>query len=210
MLLGAIPMNFISQFHGKMIKLRMQSLPGCLILLFITSTIYGQAGSASDSGVGKRSAKLDINKVPRIVTETFNKQFPVKSGVGWYGYPQFDNGSDWYEYDPSYFSNHNPENYVVEFTHNDTLDKVFYTKSGQKIATHRRINTVLPAKIADAIRKSVYKTWSIGNDKEEIFKDGKSDQIRVYRVMVRTGKERHTLYFQENGKLLRVVKSVSG
>jgi len=188
----------------------MQSLPGCLILLLITSTIYGQTGSASDSGIGKRLAKLDNNKIPKVVTEIFNKQFPVKSEVSWYGYPQFDNGSDWYEYDPSYYSNHNPENYVVEFTHHDTLDKVFYTKRGQKIATHRRIDTVLPAKIGDAIGRSAYKTWSIGNDKEEIFQDSKSDQIRVYRVIVRKGKERHTLYFQENGKLLRVVKSVSG
>ena len=188
----------------------MQSLSGCFIFLLITSTIYGQAASASDSGIAKNSVKLDIKKVPKVVTEIFNKQFPVKSEVDWYGYPQFDNGSDWYEYDPSYYSNQNPENYVVEFTHNDTLDKVVYTKNGQKIATHRRLNAVLPAKITDAIRKSVYKTWSIGNDKEEIFKDSKSDQIKVYRVTVRKENKRHTLYFQDNGKLLRVVKSVSG
>jgi hypothetical protein len=183
---------------------------GCLGLLIIPLFLSGQSGSLPDSTTGKSVGKLDKSKVPEVVTEIFNKEYPVKRFVDWYGYPQFDNGSDWYEYDPSYYSNHHPENYVVEFTHNDTLDKVIYTKSGKKIAIHRNMSDALPDKITHAIRTSIYKTWEIGGDKEEIFKDNKTDRITVYRVTMREGGKRHTLYFRKNGKLLKITKSASG
>jgi hypothetical protein len=180
---------------------------GCLGFLIIPMFLFGQAGPQPGSTTGKTAGKLDKSKVPRIVTEMFNKQYPVKRFVNWYGYPQFDNGSSWYEYDPSYYSKNNPENYVVEFTHNDTLDKVFYTKTGKKIAIHRNMSAALPDKITHAIRTSIYKTWEIGGDKEEIFKDNKTDRITVYRVTMREGSKRHTLYFRKNGKLLRIINS---
>jgi len=184
----------------------MHSAAGYFALLFIFISLPGQAQSTNDSGVYKRNTKLDKNKVPEIVTEMFIKEYPVNARVDWYGYPSFDNGSNWYACNPSYYSNQKSENYVVVFTHSDTLDKIIYNKNGKKIATHRSMNSALPIEVSAALKRSKYQTWKIGKDKEEIFKDDKKDQIKVYRITVKKENELRTLYFQQNGKMLKDVK----
>jgi hypothetical protein len=43
----------------------------------------------------------------------------------------------------------------------------------------------------------------LGKDKEEIFKDTDKDQMKVYKVDVKKGKEQHTLFIQTDGILLK-------
>ena len=46
----------------------------------------------------------------------------------------------------------------------------------------------------------------MAQEKEQIFKDSRIDQIKVYRVVMEKGDKKHTLYFQQNGKMLKDVK----
>ena len=39
--------------------------------------------------------------------------------------------------------------------------------------------------------------------KEEIFKEKKTDKMKVYRVTVEKGKEKHNLFYQADGRLLK-------
>jgi hypothetical protein len=68
------------------------------------------------------------------------------------------------------------------------------------------MNSALPIEVSAALKRSKYQTWKIGKDKEEIFKDDKKDQIKVYRITVKKENELRTLYFQQNGKMLKDVK----
>ena len=65
----------------------------------------------------------------------------------------------------------------------------------------------MPAAVTDAISNGNYKSWKVGKDKEEIFKDKDTDQMKVYKVSVSNGNEKHTLYFQQDGKMLKDIKS---
>jgi hypothetical protein len=163
--------------------------------------------SAQDSAMNKKNSgmrvKMDKNKVPKVVTESFYKEYPSVTYEDWYGYPAYDNALGWYEYDPTYYSSDYPGSYVVEFTHNDTTNKTIYDKSGKKIATHQSMKMMLPEAVTDSIKDGMYKSWTMGKDKEEIFKDSYADKMKVYRVSVMNGSQKHTLYYQQNGTLLK-------
>jgi hypothetical protein len=66
------------------------------------------------------------------------------------------------------------------------------------------MNSPLPASVIQAIWQGRYKFWTLTKDREQIFKDSKSDKIKVYRVVVKKDNEKHVLYFQQDGKLLKV------
>jgi hypothetical protein len=97
----------------------------------------------------------------------------------------------------------NPEYYIVEFNKDNTPVKAIYSKSGKKVAAHKMLTTDLPKSVTDAINIGIYKTWKLEKDKEEIFKDSDKDQFKVYKVIVEKGKEKHTLFYQTDGKLLK-------
>jgi len=97
----------------------------------------------------------------------------------------------------------NPENYVVEFVKVKVPYKAVYSKTGQKIAIHRALTSDLPKAVSAVISKGQYKTWKVGTDKEEIFKDTDKDKLKVYKVDVENGKEKRMLYFQQDGRLLK-------
>jgi len=61
----------------------------------------------------------------------------------------------------------------------------------------------LPKAVSAVISKGQYKTWKVGTDKEEIFKDTDKDKLKVYKVDVENGKEKRMLYFQQDGRLLK-------
>ena len=167
----------------------------------------GQAYSKSNKDSSQTRTKLDKSKVPKDVTDAFYNQYPLASYGNWYCYPTFTNGSAWYDYDPNYFLTGDPDNYVIEFNNKDTAFKAIYAKDGTKIASHKGMSMDMPAAVTDAINNGDYKSWTVGKDKEEIFKDKDTDQMKVYKVSVSKGSEKHLLYFQQDGKMLKDVKS---
>jgi hypothetical protein len=52
----------------------------------------------------------------------------------------------------------------------------------------------------------IHPSWTVGKDKEELFKDKDTDQMKVYKVSVSKGNEKRTLYFQQDRKMLKDVK----
>ncbi len=151
----------------------------------------------------KKPLRLEKTNVPMEVTETFVREHPAPAYDYWYGYPAFENEYDWYGYNPYRYSYDNPEYYIVEFSEKDVPHKAIYSKTGAKISTHKKLNTVLPKGITSAIGKSEYKTWKLLKDKEEIFKDEDADEMKVYKVEVEKGKEKHILFYLADGKLLK-------
>jgi hypothetical protein len=173
-----------------------------LFTFFAVSTFAQTTATTTTKADGKKKVKIEKTKVPKVVTETFYGDYPATTYESWYGYPTFDNDLYWYDYDPFFYSNDYPEYYVVDFTKNNGTYKAVYAKSGKKIAIHKKL-TDLPKAVSSAISSGTYKTWTVAKDKEEIFKDKDSDQLKVYKVEVEKGKDKHTLYFQPDGKLLK-------
>jgi hypothetical protein len=192
-------------------NLNIRIIAGCALMMFLAMNVFGQTATNSQigtattkgDGVGIKAAKLDKTKVPKEVTDIYFKEYPNSTYDSWYGYPSFDNVSDWYDYDPYLSSNNYPENYVVEFTQNNIPYTVVYSKSGNKIAAHKMAISTIPKAVSAAINNGAYKTWTLGKDKEEIFKDTDADQLKVYKVSVTMGKEKHDLYYQSDGQLLK-------
>jgi len=183
-------------------KIITKVIAGSALLTFFAVSSFAQTASTTTKADGKKRVKIEKNKVPKVVTETFYVDYPVTTYESWYGYPTFDNDLYWYDYDPFFYSNDYPEYYVVDFTKDNTPYKAVYNKSGKKIAIHKKLSD-LPKAVLSAISSGAYKTWTVAKDKEEIFKDKDSDQLKVYKVEVEKGKEKHALYFQPDGKLLK-------
>ena len=183
-------------------KIITKVIAGSALLTFFAVSSFAQTASTTTKADGKKKVKIEKNKVPKVVTETFYVDYPVTTYESWYGYPTFDNDLYWYDYDPFFYSNEYPEYYVVDFTKDNTPYKAVYNKSGKKIAIHKKLSD-LPKAVLSAISSGAYKTWTVAKDKEEIFKDKDSDQLKVYKVEVEKGKEKHALYFQPDGKLLK-------
>jgi hypothetical protein len=177
------------------------------MLVCLALSSFGQAANKVPATSAKKPAKLDKASVPQKVTERFIVQYPGSAYDYWFGYPAYDNLSEWYEYEPSYYTTSTPENYVVEFSTKNTPYKAVYNKSGAKLATHKILATNLPAAVSSAINAGSYKTWTQGKDKEEIFKDSDADQLKIYRVCVSKGTEKHTLYYDKAGKLVKDKKT---
>ena len=179
-------------------------MTGCLLLTSVAVSSFGQAPMVEVMDGGKMPTKLDKASVPKIVTETYIIEYPAVANENWYGYPAFVDESDWYGYDSYLYTDVQPEYYIVEFTKEETPHKIIYSKSGKKIATHKKFVTDLPKAVSDAIGKSKYKSWVFVKDNEEILKE--SDKKKVYKVIVKKGTEKHALYFEPNGKLAKDVK----
>lgn len=178
----------------------------CIVFASLAISSFGQTAK-STSKEKKIKVKVEKNKVPKEVTEIFYMEYPTRVYEDWYGYPAYDYADnwyyDWYDDEP-YLNAEYPEIYVVEFTSDNTPHKAVYSKAGKKIAIHKKSNvTNLPMAVSSAISKGEYKTWKVGTESEEIFKDKAADQLKVYKVHVEKGKEKHTLFFQPDGKLLK-------
>jgi hypothetical protein len=189
----------------KNLKTKIIATYVCLGLLVLNT--FGQTKSITET-VKKKPVKIEKAKVPAAVTETFIVDYPVRTYENWYGYPAFADEYSWYGYDPYLYGIEYPENYVVEFRKENVPYKAIYGKTGKKIATHRKLIT-LPKLVLDAIKGGAYKTWAIMKNKEEIFKDSDADLMKVYKIEVAKGKEKHILFYQTDGKLLldKTIKS---
>lgn len=174
---------------------------GCLLFTSVVGSSFGQAPMVEVADGGKMPAKLEKDSVPKIVIEKYIIEYPVVVNDSWYGYPAFIEESDWYGYDSYLYTTNHPEYYVVEFTKEETPHKIMYSKAGKKIATHKKFITDLPKAVSEAIGKSKYKSWIFVKDNEEILKE--SDKKKVYKVIVKKGTEKHALYFEPNGNLVK-------
>lgn len=173
----------------------------CLMVSTVGTRALAQAKDTGKSD-SKKPHKIEKNNVPKAVNEAFILEYPVPV-YDWYGYPRFDFENEWYVYDPFLFQMESPEYYVVEFTKDKIPHKAVYNKAGKKIATHKKITAELPKPVSDAIAKSSYKSWVISKDKEEIFRDKEMDKLKVYKVEAISGKEKHHLFYSQDGTLLK-------
>ncbi len=182
---------------------KIKIIAGFVVLVFFALSTFGQTPTKATKESAKKPVKLEKSKVPKAVTETFYVEYPDILDDWWYGYPVYDYGDYWYDdwYDPYVYTEY-PDYYVVEYIQDNTPSKAVYSKAGKKVAVHKSV-TDLPKAVTEAISKGNYKTWKIGKDKEEIFKDKDKDQLKVYKVNMEMGKEKHTLFFQQDGKLLK-------
>ncbi len=180
-----------------------KTIATCTLLVLFAVNSFSQTATNNNKVSSKKASKLDKSKVPKVVTDLYFNEYPVTTSESWYGYPSFDNGNWWYDYDPYFYTNDIGANYAVDFTQNNIPYTVIYSGSGKKIATHKKSISDLPAAVSTAISNSTYKSWKLGKDKEEIFKDKDSDQLKIYKVTVEKGKEKHALFFQSDGKLLK-------
>jgi hypothetical protein len=189
-------------------KTNIKIIVGCILFAFFAMTTFGQVTTKTTKETLKKHVKLEKSKVPKRVIENYYKEYPVTSYDNWYGYPAYDYQSDWYDdwFDYNPYTNtytEHPEYYIIESTKDKTPFKVIYNKTGAKIAVHKILKSNFPIAVLATISKGKYKTWKLANDKEEIFKDKDTDKIKVYKVAVEKGKEKHELFFQANGKLLK-------
>jgi hypothetical protein len=187
-------------------KKNLKVISVCVLFAFFTMTIIScnQAKTAKDDA--KEQAKLEKAKVPAEVTNSYSQDYPTANNdENWYGHPAYgykDNWYDnWFEYG-TYSRPENPEYYEVDFNKDNIPYKAIYSKSGKKIAIHKSLNSDIPKAVSDSISKGEYKDWTMGKDKEEIFKDKDQDQMKVYKVDVEKGNDKHTLFYQTDGTLL--------
>ncbi len=150
---------------------------------------------------GQMPDRIDRSTIPAAVTETYVSEYPATTYEAWYIYSteSYTNGTEWYVYTPSVVKGP-AEYYVVEFTSDQTPYKVIYTKEGKRVSTYKTINTEVPAAVNTALSKSTYKSWTVTKEKEEAWLA--NDNKKVYRIVVEKGKEKHFLYYLEDGKLL--------
>jgi hypothetical protein len=173
-----------------------------LVVLVITNGLAQAPMKPIEEG-GKKPNKLEASKVPKTVTDIYILEYPSVVDYSWYGYPAFMEESDWYAYDPYLIPGEYPEYYIVEFIQDDTPHKVMYSKNGKRIATHRELKADLPPAVSNALSKGAYKNWMIKKEKEEIFKEKDTDKFKVYKIVVEKGKEKHALYYETDGTLLK-------
>ncbi len=190
-------------------KIGIKMIAGCILLVFFAINSFGQTTTKTTKDGGKRVAKVEKTKVPKAVTDVWIGEYPGSTYDNWYGYPAYnDYLSNWYydwdnyDYNPYVYTDY-PEDYVVEYNLNSVPYKSVYSKEGKKIATHKTLTSDLPKAVTAAISNSAYKTWKLGKEKEEIFKDKDTDKLKVYKVVLTKGNEKHTLYFQADGQLLK-------
>ncbi len=182
----------------------MRVFTGSIMFAFLTLAAFAQAPMVAIQDGGKMPNKLDTVEVPKEVRVIYITEYPEVAYVDWYGYPTFADNDEWFSLDTNLYVSRGvtPEYYVSEFTSNNMQNKVVYDKKGKKIATHRHINNAqVPVVVANAFEKSGYKQWSIVGNKVEIIRE--ADKSKVYKVTVSKGNEKHSLFYDSKGRLLK-------
>jgi hypothetical protein len=141
---------------------------------------------------------LDKKDVPNIVIQNYYKDYPFSNIESWYAYP--DDGTPWYVYSTN-LAGGAPEYFLVEFTYDNTAYKVVYSRAGKRMTMYKTYRSDLPKPVLVALNKSDYKDWKMTDEKEEIWRD--SYNKKVYKLVMEKGNEKHTLYYRQDGKLLR-------
>ena len=189
-------------------RINTKSITGSILLALISFGSYSQSYSKINIDTSQVRRKIDKGQIPKDVTDAFSDQYPSATNGDWYCYPSSATAADWYSCDSSYIGVGDVHSYDIEFISDGTPYKAIYATNGTKIASHKGMDAAMPAAVTDAISNGDYKSWTLGKDKEEIYKDAASDPLKVYRVNVMNGSEKHTLYFQQDGKMLKDTKVI--
>ncbi len=175
----------------------------CLSVAFVSMNAFGQNTKKITEKSTAKTEKLEKNKVPKAVRETFIAGYPEIISESWFGYPQFDFVNEWYVLDPNLYNYENPQYYVVEFLKDSIPYHAVYTKEGAPVSTHKKVESELPKAITDAISKGKYSNWQVLREKEVAYKKSESEKIRVYKIVVANGAEKHHLFYTVEGELLK-------
>ncbi len=184
-----------------------KAIAGCLFCASFSLTSFGQSSVLPNDQGGdnpENNSKVDKSTIPGAISDSYTREFPSTSSESWYYYPgYYASESDWYEYDPyaTVMEDKQPRYYVVEFTNEKTPYRVVYSKEGKKLITYKTSIENLPKAVITALSKSPYKSWVITKEKEEIWLA--TDEKRVFKVVVEKGKEKHVLFYKEDGKLIK-------
>jgi hypothetical protein len=180
-----------------------KSITGFILLALISLSSYSQSYAKTDTDSSLPRKEIDKGRIPKEVTDAFTRQYPLATNGDWNCYPSSSSATDWYSNDASSVEGSEANSYDIEFTSGGTSYQAIYAGNGTKIASHKRMDSEMPAAVNDAISNGDYKSWTLQKDKEEIYKNSGSDQLKVYRVNVMNGFEKHTLFIQQDGKMLR-------
>lgn len=195
------------------------------LLAFFAVTAFGQQLALNSYSDSLSYSSMNKTEVPQLVTDAFAKQFPSTTNESWSAFPANGDTNEWYndsyttEASSSTETNspnvatssnkeantnsNNEKYYVVEYTSEETDHKSVYSEKGDKIATHSELTQDVPKPVSDAIANGIYKTWEMSDESTEIFKDKQTDPMKVYKVEVASENEKHALYYQADGKLLK-------
>jgi len=181
--------------------LNIKTIVGSALFALFTSSIFAQAPMKSTEEGGKRPAQLDTAKVPTDIRKVYIAEYPVSTYESWYGSPEYSAESDWFEYNPYLMPDPAAvQYYIVAFVQDSVPQKVFYDKTAKKIVTHKK-TTTLPKEVTAALKKGIYKDWTVTKEKEEILRH--SDKKKVYKIEVAKGTQKHALFFQSDGVLIK-------
>jgi len=181
---------------------------GTLMILF-TLTVFSQPVTLYFNSDSVRLSEADKTTVPQNVTDAFAKENPTSNNDTWTSFPANGYTNEWYNDAYSSVATGTPsiqKYYVVEYTNQQVNHKNVYSTDGSKIATHVVMTSDVPDAVSEAIYSGIYKSWDMKDEKKEIFKDKQSDDLKVYKVEVERGNEKHTLFYQADGTLLKDTK----
>jgi hypothetical protein len=175
-----------------------------LLAMFVSTCCFGQTSKSTTSG---SHTKIDKKQVPKEIIYEYHKEYPEVSRENWYDFDPAFAGESWREYDPYAYATGHRRRYVTVFDKDSVSYTIIYEKNGKKVSGYKKMNSPVPSVIISAINRSKYKGWTVEKEMEEIFKDKDTDKVKVYRVTLQKGNDKHILYFQQDGSLLKDVKS---
>lgn len=175
----------------------------CITFSMVSVKSFAQDVKPTTEKAKTVKTSIETNKVPTLILEKYNHEYPLRTLEVWNGYPEFIEESDWYGCNPYLFNCDNPKYYVVDFVKDKTSYRVVYNIDAKKIAVHKSMNTKTIKAIAKAIMKTDYKDWLITKAQEEIFKGDDVDKLVVYKVEVTKAEKVHYLFFTATGTLLK-------
>lgn len=167
-----------------------------LVFLFSFISINGSCQ------VNSAEQEIEKDKVPAAVKKAFALHHPTVAENDWYGYPTFDEVSNWYAYDPRVNAVDAPQYYIAKFQVNGAANKVIYSADGKKVATYNKLQREgFPAEVNKAFLNSEYNGWEQVGEKEEITRGTGNE--KVYKITVEKDAQQHELFYDKKGKLLK-------
>jgi len=180
-----------------------------LLALFVALAAATNAQTKKDNTASKKEKnhtkkKVAKSEAPTEVIKTFEVYYPGVEVTDWYSYPFYwDIENDEPETDTLWVEYFYPEFYEVEFIEKGKKHKGIFSRKGKHVRTTSKAE-LLPAAVDNAIKSGDYKDWTVAGDKEKVEK--KETNETLYKVAFKKGKERHVVYYDENGKIAQVKK----
>lgn len=187
----------------------MKKVIKCIVASFMLLLVgfNTQAQSAAMTSIkdgGKMPNKLDTTQVPIEIRNMYIVEYPTVTAYDWYGYPTLSEEREWHGYDRSMYTGKDatPEYYIVEFNKEAASHRAIYSKKGGKVALHRNLKkAAVPELVKKAYDNGKYKSWNVVGDYIEVL--NYSNNSKVYMINIEKGKEAHTIFYDEKGKLLK-------